>query len=513
MVMYLIVRGPLSGAARGLASAFPPLLVCLAALAVAPPAHADAGDTADALPGVIRVPVAGSIERTGVAFAGAAGYGFTEGVLREGDSHHRASGSLAASVRPTPLFAFVLRLDGRYDTHTGTEATHGWIGDPRLAVRMGGPIGHGLQLGGQVGVWLPGDSAPSWVLGSTSPDASLLATYAPDGSALTVASRVGFRWDNSASSAPSANRLARSDRLALGLNEASAALLGLGVAGRVSSRVDLLADATWDLLFGHGAPSALESPIVVSAGARVALDPAGRWQLEAAATASPSQRPPVVAGAPLVDVEPLVGGFLLLALRPAAPAPPVTAATAEPTPAPPPTPVAAAPAARASLQGRVLTEEGQAPLAHAHLTVRMAAGGPAKEADTGADGGFSIDDVDPGEATVEITAEGFAAVTRTVTLSTGAPAKLDVSVPKALPVGQVRGLVRDFAGKAVAASIRVEPLGLEIHASADGTFEANVAPGSYEIVIHAPGYADQKRRVQVERDGVTMLNVELRKGH
>jgi hypothetical protein len=32
------------------------------------------------------------------------------------------------------------------------------------------------------------------------------------------------------------------------------------------------------------------------------------------------------------------------------------------------------------------------------------------------------------------------------------------------------------------------------------------------VVIRASGYAEQRRRVVVERDGVTMLNVELRKG-
>ena len=145
------------------------------------------------------------------------------------------------------------------------------------------------------------------------------------------------------------------------------------------------------------------------------------------------------------------------------------------------------------------------------MTFHPAAGAP-KETVTGADGSFSLDDLEPGDASVEITAEGFAPVSREITLSTAAPAKLEVSVAKALPIGQVRGLVRDYGGKGIAAAIRVEPVGLEVKVGADGTFEVNVAPGSYEIVIHAAGYADQKRRVVVERDGVTMLNVELRKG-
>jgi hypothetical protein len=476
----------------------------------APRARADVGQTTDALPGVVRVPVVGPVERTGVSAAVSAGSGYTEGVLHEGDAHHRAFGSIAASYQPVSLVAVGLRLDGRYDTHTGQEQTHGWVGDPRLEVRLGGRVSGAWSLGGQLGLWLPGASAPSWVVGSTTPDASLLATFAPEDGPLAVAARAGVRWDNSTQSATDADRLARSDRLALALNQASAALLGLGLTDKVTPRVEVLADATWDLLFGTGAPSALMSPIVLDAGARITLDQAGRWQLQAVATASPSQRPPVAAGSPLVDVEPLVGGFIALAFRPSAPARPTTP---EPQPATeqPIAPAQPLQPARAALRGSVTAEDGHAPIAHAHLAVRPARG-PAKEADTGSDGVYAIEDLDPGAVSVEVSAEGYTPATRPVTLTVGAPVQLDVALAKALPAGQVRGLVRDFSGKPLAASIRVEPGGLEAKAGADGTFEVNVPPGSYEVTIHAPGHADQRRRVTVERDGVTMLNVELRKG-
>jgi hypothetical protein len=485
------------------------LTVLLWALAT-PTVRADVGDTTDALPGVVRVPVAGPVERTGVSAAAAAGYGYTEGVLHEGDSHHRAYGSVAASYQPISLVAVGLRFDGRYDTHTGREQTQGWVGDPRLSVRLGGHVAKSWSLGGQLGLWLPGASAPSWVLGSTTPDASLLATFAPEEGPLAVAARAGFRWDNSTQSATDADRLARPDRLSLALNQASAALLGLGLVDRVTPRIEVLADATWDLLLGTGAPSAMMSPIVLDAGARITLDQAGRWQLQAVATVSPSQRPPVAAGSPLVDVEPLVGAFIALALRPASPAKAPTPEV-QPIAEPPVAPAQPLQPVRAALRGTVTSEDTHAPVARAHVAVRPAQG-PAKEADTGSDGAFVIEDLDPGAVTVEVTAEGYAHATRPVTLTAGAPVQLDVALAKALPEGQVRGLVRDFSGKPVAASIRVEPAGLEAKAGADGTFEVNVPPGSYEVVIRAPGFADQRRRVTVERDGVTMLNVELRKG-
>ena len=472
------------------------------------PLH-EAGDTTDALPGVVRVPVAGPESRLGVGFAATKGYGWTESVLGHGDSHDRASGSLAASVRPVSFFSAALRLDGRYDWHTGPASTSGWVGDPRLEFRVGGALGPSLRLGAQVGVWFPGGSAPSWVFSSTTPDASVIGTFHRPESAFTLTSRAGFRWDNSAQSAPDANRLALPDRLALGLNQASAVLVGLGVVVNATKRVEVLADATWDLLVGDGAPSAVESPIVISAGARVSLDAAARWQLVAVASTSPSERPPVAAGAPLVDIEPRVSGFLTLVVRPSEPRAPEA-------PAAPPTEVAPvvvpveAPVVRAVLRGKVIAEDGQAPVARAHLAIQTTGGVP-REATTDDQGAFEVADLELGAASVDVTAEGFTAVTRTVTLSATA-ADLEVSLARALPGGQVRGLVRDFGGNPVVAQIHIDPAGVEVTVGHDGTFEANVAPGTYEVTIHATGYADQKRRVVVEKDGVTMLNVELRKG-
>lgn len=472
-----------------------------------------AGYTTDALPGVVRVPVAGPVERTGFGFAGSAGYGFTEGVLHTGDSHHRGFGSLAASFAPVPLFAAGLRFDGRYDASSGTGATSGWIGDPRIQLRVGGALGSGWALGAQADVWLPGSGAPSLVLDAITPDASVLASFAPPGSGVTIASKVGFRLDDSTKSASNADRLAASDRLALGLSQADGVLTGLGVAAHVSPHVEVLADATWDILVGTGAPGALDSPIVTSAGARIGLDPAAQWQLEAVIDASPSKRPPVGSGNPLVGVEPLVGGFVALAYRPAVPgsaAPPPVETAPTPTPAPAPT-SAPAVAKVASVHGSVFAEQGHAALARANVTFKLASG-TTKQLVTDASGSFAADDLEPGQASVEVTADGYQPVTRAVTLTPGTPLALDVPLAKALPVGQVRGLVRDYTGKAVAATVKVQPGDIDVQVGADGTFESNVAPGSYEVVIQAKGYAEQHRRVVVEKDGVTMLNVELRKG-
>ena len=40
----------------------------------------------------------------------------------------------------------------------------------------------------------------------------------------------------------------------------------------------------------------------------------------------------------------------------------------------------------------------------------------------------------------------------------------------------------------------------------------DVPPGAYEVQIVAAGYETQKRRVQVEENGVTLLNIDLAGG-
>jgi hypothetical protein len=51
--------------------------------------------------------------------------GVTESVLAQSDKSHRVFGSAALSVRPNEWFAAALRLDGRYDWHSGVPDGNG----------------------------------------------------------------------------------------------------------------------------------------------------------------------------------------------------------------------------------------------------------------------------------------------------------------------------------------------------------------------------------------------------
>jgi len=472
-------------------------------------ALAQVGDGADALPAIVRLPVPRPGEGN-VGFAASAGYGWTESVLHQGDSYSRTSGSLAASFQPTSYLGAALRFDGRYDLDTGSQSASGAVGDPRLEVRVNTALGRSLRLGGQFGLWAPGGNAPSFVATALTPDLSLLASYEQPDSRWLFALRAGFRWDNSAKTVPNAGSLALPDRVELGLNQASAVLFGVGGAFHVTPRWELLADATWDLLVGSGAPSSLESPILVELGGRVTLDPDGKLALQASLIASPSERPLISPSSPLVDIEPRLSASLALLVRPFAhraqrPSAPIVL-VARPT-SPPPLIV---PPVRGKVIGHALAADGHSPIAHARVAVSVNGGGPPKEVETDEAGAFSVDDLDLGEGTVTVSADGFTSLTRPLTVSSSA-SPIDLPIVKALPPSEVRGVVRDFAGRPLAASIRLEPVGRDVQVSRDGSFHADVEPGTYVVVVHAAGYLDQTRKIVVERNGVTLLNVELRR--
>jgi hypothetical protein len=483
-------------------------LLAASGLAVSHAAHAQVGDARDALPGIVHVPVAGSVDRTGAALAASGGYGYTQGALGGADAHERFFGTIAGSLRPTPWLAFALRLDGRidHDVDSAEGNSSGLVGDPRLFARIGTDLPGGLRIGAQLGVWLPGDKAPSIVFKATTLDLVALAAYAPVGSPVVLALHAGGRWDNSAATVPDAAQLSASSRLGLGINAASGVLSGLGVSYRVARRFELLADVSADWLVGGAAPPALESPIVAALGGRWEANERGSVSLELSLEASPSQRPDLTPPHPLVDVEPLFSASFGIVLRPGAspplPAPepmPTEEATVEVAPPPAPTSI--------TLKGRVTSASG-APLAHAQVVVTPGTGEP-RSAESGDDGSFELPEVPFGASTLDVHAQGYAAVHRDLAVDAASTA-VSVALDPAIPPAQIRGLVRDFAGKPVAATVVIQPLGTTAAVKADGAFEIEVKPGAYDVVITAKGYAPQRRHVTVEPQGVTLLNVDLR---
>jgi hypothetical protein len=213
-----------------------------------------------------------------------------------------------------------------------------------------------------------------------------------------------------------------------------------------------------------------------------------------------SERPAVTVFAP---IEPRVAfTFGLRWVLPFDKAPP------EPTQKPPSDTTITPPAeiAAGTVAGHVKSETGE-PIAGARITA-----GEDRAADSAADGSFEIRNVKAGRVHVAAKAAGFDDIAVDIDLEAKKTAPAELVMKKTIKPGQLRGLVRSFNGKPLVATVRVEPIGTEVKTDADGTFAIDVPPGAYEVSISAPGHAPQKRPVQVEENGVTVLNADLRAG-
>jgi hypothetical protein len=177
------------------------------------------------------------------------------------------------------------------------------------------------------------------------------------------------------------------------------------------------------------------------------------------------------------------------------------------TPAPPPiTP----PPETVELVGRVRAADGGKLV---DLRVEITRGDASSAIDVDESGRFSVAGKPGEELTLAAAAAGCNPERTTVTLAADRPNQVAIALLRRPPQGQIRGFVRSLKGAAVAADIGIEPdaAGEPKRQRADGgSFEIDVAPGRYRVTISAPGYQLQERSVEVEDNGVTVLNVDLR---
>lgn len=470
----------------------------LASCLVAAPAHAlevGAGDRARPALRRVASPEPGTAG-SWVAAADAGG-AVTEALSDSDAAHARFAARLAAAVDATPWLNFGAWLGGRYDLHPSDArgSDDGWLFQSELSSRLAwrsGNWGYGLEAT----AWLPGGADVGSSFSALSADGRAMLSH--HGPALLLAGYAGFRLDRSANSAEEAARLRPGDRSALGASDYDAALLGLGV-GYGLGRTLLFGELAAQLLLGS--PQLAASPLWLSVGVRRPLGAPG-LSYEVSLDALGSARPKP--GPELFPLEPRVSVNLGLRYRFGERA--VEKPRTRPEP-PKPAPVVVAPVTKpTSVELALLDDRGQ-PLQRAQVAVTQGdVETPLVEV---APGQYRLEQARPGRARLRVKAEGFQPVERDVELQKGAALRVDVRVEQALPAGQVRGLVRSFRGKPLAASIRVEPSGAQTSTDAEGFFQLDVPPGEYEVVIESPGYQAQRRKAKVEQQGVVIVNADL----
>jgi hypothetical protein len=415
----------------------------------------------------------------------------------------RIGGAVAAAVHAARFLDLAARLDTRYDRHESDErgSDDGFAFQSELSTRLAfrsGSLGYGFE----VAAWLPAGPDIGTSAEAVSADGRLLLSR--HSGRLVVAGHAGFRLDRSEKAAEAAPRLRFGDRSALGASEYDQALVGLGL-GYELRRTLLFAEVSGQLLLG--ADELQHSPLWASLGVRRPIGESGlSWEVTFDGLLS--ARPAVGPAEPLVPIEPRaqLGVGLRYELARGATVAAAPPPAVEPKPAP--TPVAPAPPPAPSVELQLLDDQGK-PLERAKVAIAQGdRETPLSEVEPGR---YRIDQAQPGRARLRIVADGFQPIERDIEVGVGVPLKLDVKADPALPPGQVRGLVRSYAGKGLVANIRIEPGGAETKTDADGFFQIDVPPGDYEVVIEAAGYVAQRRKATVVEQGVVIVNADLGK--
>ncbi|MEI9953960.1 MAG: carboxypeptidase-like regulatory domain-containing protein [Pseudomonadota bacterium] len=441
----------------------------------------------DALPGIYRVGIARTAP---AAVAGTLGYGFTEPQNAADGAHHRLSLRAAGAVPVVRWLSVGAVIDSRYDQHPDDS---GGVVDTALQARASTALGI-WQLGAGIVGRLPGAESLETMTRSASVEGqALLATTL---GRVRIASLAGYRLDRGGAAGSDAAHLSSGDRLALGLSEFDAVLLGLGASVRVG-KSELLAEVSADVLVGKDAPAFSQSPLRVALGARRAV--ARGLSLELLAVGSLSQQPDLSPAAPLVPNEPRLSVFASVRYQFLPHVPPPAQPAAPPVPAP-------IQPLNSRLEVTVNDDQG-APVTNPRVFVTAA--GERRDLSCDLAGHCTVEDVKAGDVVVRIEAAEFEPAERPLKVQAGVPAQLEVRLVAIPPPSQLRGVVRSLDGKAVTVRVRIEPVGTEASVDDNGNFQLDLPPGGYDVLIEATGYVTQRRHVQVEPKGVVVLNVDL----
>jgi hypothetical protein len=472
------------------------------------------------MPGGLHIATAEVLPPGTFEIAGISGYGYRKGLANSTHTFNRAVGDIAFGYAPVRNIMVGLSFDGRYDRHSGlvdpndpkTTSDDNLVGDPHLMVRASTPVGK-LTVGGQVGFWLPGKEAPSFVVSALSVDALALLTVDAGFGLFTL--NAGFRFDNSGETAKKSYTLG--DEISLGVSGYNAALAGAALHVPAGRKAYVEVEGSLQAFVGSGAPGP-----IVRGGAMAGVALSSAWTglafIELAHVPSAKLDMATSDLVQLVPFEPMVTAGVGLQVRLGGATKRV--ATSRITPNEQPVPVVVV--ETADVGGTVVDDAGK-PVVGAKVTVKLKNNtGTTVTDDKGAftvaklpigktvDGKTDLDDTGA-EVSAEVANKKPGSAT--LTLIKGVNTVPRIVLDPMLPPGQLRAVIINLAtSRPVAgASVTIEPGGVTATSDDKGKFQVDLPPGHYKLTVTARGLAQQQLDVNIDPNGVAIKNIELHK--
>ncbi len=177
------------------------------------------------------------------------------------------------------------------------------------------------------------------------------------------------------------------------------------------------------------------------------------------------------------------------------------------------------------LTGRVVDAATRRPIVGATVSIR---GRSVKTTEVGS---FSLNNLAPGNYQINVARAGFSEEQRSVAIRAGASSREDFALkrpaignipsasrlpaaqttPARVQLGQLRGRVIDVGrGVPIGGAIVAISGGQNVVTGRDGSFAVNtLAPGSYQLVVRKPGFADRRSEFRIKSGEVTTVTFSL----